>query len=394
MAYIGNIPAEAYISLSSQTFTTINGTVYTLSTTVANSDDLALFLNNVRQKPSTYTATDTTLTMGTATTTADELYCVFLGKGIQTVRPPAGSVGTSQIADLAVTTAKLDNLAVTNAKVADDAVGLDELSATGTPSASNYLRGDNSWSSIAADTNDKVGVSADDTTPGYLNGKLVAGANISLTEGSGGGDETLTAAFTGNLNTSVLNAGTVATARLGSGTADATTFLRGDQTYAAAGGGLTVADQWRLTTTFTGSINPIASNLERIDTTAGGQVPLGSAMTVASGIFTFPSTGYYLVQYNLLQQSTDGVVRGYGGGAIFATIDNSSYVTVAQTFGATPAISGTSRMSNSCSSIVDVTDTSNVKVKFSTEFQDSGMGTMGSTESNSTFMTFLRLADT
>ena len=119
-------------------------------------------------------------------------------------------------------------------------------------------------------------------------------------------------------------------------------------------------------------------------------------MTVASGIFTFPSTGYYLVQYNLLQQSTDGVVRGYGGGAIFATIDNgsTSYVTVAQCFGATPAISGTSRMSNSCSSIVDVTDTSNVKVKFSTEMQDTAMGTMGSTESNSTFMTFLRLADT
>ena len=237
MAYIGNTPAEAYISISSQTFTTINGTDYVLSSSVTNSEDIALFLNNVRQKPSTYTATGTTLTMGTATTTADELYCVFLGKGIQTVNPPAGSVGTSQIADLAVTTAKLDNLAVTNAKVADDAVGVDELSATGTASASTYLRGDNSWAAVAADTNDKVGVSSDDTTPGYLNGKLVAGTNISLTEGSGGGDETLTAAFTGSLNASVLNAGTVATARLGSGTADETTFLRGDQTYAAAGGG-------------------------------------------------------------------------------------------------------------------------------------------------------------
>jgi hypothetical protein len=32
--------------------------------------------------------------------------------------------------------------------------------------------------------------------------------------------------------------GTVATSNLGTGTADATTFLRGDQTYAAAGGGL------------------------------------------------------------------------------------------------------------------------------------------------------------
>jgi len=77
MAYIGNTPAEAYISISSQTFTTINGTAYTLSTTVTTSDDIALFLNNVRQKPSTYTATGTTLTMGTATTTADELFVSF-----------------------------------------------------------------------------------------------------------------------------------------------------------------------------------------------------------------------------------------------------------------------------------------------------------------------------
>ena len=35
--------------------------------------------------------------------------------------------------------------AVNNAKMADDAIGLAELSATGTPSSSNFLRGDNSW---------------------------------------------------------------------------------------------------------------------------------------------------------------------------------------------------------------------------------------------------------
>ena len=39
----------------------------------------------------------------------------------------------------------------------------------------------------------------------------------------------------GTMNASAITAGTMATARLGSGTADATTFLRGDQTYASAG---------------------------------------------------------------------------------------------------------------------------------------------------------------
>ncbi len=44
---------------------------------------------------------------------------------------------------------------------------------------------------------EKVKVSSNDTTPGFLNGKLVAGTNITLVEGNDGGDETLTISSSG-----------------------------------------------------------------------------------------------------------------------------------------------------------------------------------------------------
>ena len=56
-----------------------------------------------------------------------------------------------------------------------------------------------------------------------------------------------------------------------------------------SGAGISVADQWRLTANITGTNAVISSNLERVNT--GGQGSLGSAMSVSSGVWTFPSTG-------------------------------------------------------------------------------------------------------
>lgn len=49
----------------------------------------------------------------------------------------------------------------------------------------------------SADTNDQAKVSSNDTTAGYLNGKLVAGTNVTFTENNDGGNETLTISATG-----------------------------------------------------------------------------------------------------------------------------------------------------------------------------------------------------
>jgi len=98
MPFIGNQPALSYTSFAKQDFTTSATTSYTLDNSVANENELALFINFVRQEPTTaYTASGTTLTLTSATSASDDMYCVFLGKAVQTVNPPSGSVDSSKI---------------------------------------------------------------------------------------------------------------------------------------------------------------------------------------------------------------------------------------------------------------------------------------------------------
>jgi len=110
MGYLGNAPALAYTSFSKQDFTVSATTNYSLDHPVANANELALFINFVRQEPTaSYSASGTTLTLTEATSVGDDMYCVFLGKAVQTVNPPNASVGTSQLVDGAVSSSKLSS---------------------------------------------------------------------------------------------------------------------------------------------------------------------------------------------------------------------------------------------------------------------------------------------
>ena len=107
MAYIGTPPSNAFTSLLKQDFSTSATTGYTLDHAVNNANDIALFINFVRQEPTAaYAASGTTLTLTSATASSDDMYCVYLGQALQTVNPANASVGTSQLVDGAVTDAK------------------------------------------------------------------------------------------------------------------------------------------------------------------------------------------------------------------------------------------------------------------------------------------------
>jgi hypothetical protein len=295
MAYIGPEPAESFTSFATQEFSTSATTSYTLDHAVANENEIALFVNNVRQQPGSgkaYTATGTALTLSAATASTDTMYCVFLGRALQTVTPATNSI--------------------TAAMVGND-----------------LISGKDALTSAPADTDEFI-------------------------------------------------------------VSDAGTLKRIDYSL-IKGGGLTMADQFRINSasTFSSAVD-ITANLERVDTT--GQGTLGSGMTESSGIFTFPSTGIYLVSANIAAYKS-GDAR-YVQVYIKGTTDNSSYSDFAEGYSSIKQAESSATYANpSAYTLVDVTNTSNVKVKFG--LQATAECTLStSSSSNRCYFTFLRLGDT
>ena len=191
------------------------------------------------------------------------------------------------------------------------------------------------------------------------------------------------------LNASELGSGTVPTARLGSGTASSSTVLHGDQTYAAPGFKCQEYDIWNLTVDFDGDAAPIASNLARYTTNFE---KIGTGMTESSGIFTFPSTGKWLVSFRPMwylndPADTDKYITG------LLQLEDGTNITmgaVGKTYIAT-----TTHAEIFCQTLVDVTNTSTVKVRFEIDVTQSGVTCWGGGASNlHTAMYFFKLGAT
>ena len=133
----------------------------------------------------------------------------------------------------------------------------------------------------------------------------------------------------------------------------------------------------------------ITSSLAR-NNQAGAAAQIGTGMTESSGIFTFPSTGKYLVIGNPIFQLKD-----YDNANLTTqvTTNNSSYTVHGYAMDGNNG-SGSRAGSATSFSFIDVTDTSQVKVKFGVESLGTDSYLQGATGAIYTTFLFIRIGDT
>ena len=155
------------------------------------------------------------------------------------------------------------------------------------------------------------------------------------------------------------------------------------------GGGINNASRWHVNADTAGDISPVTA-IEETRTPTGFGV-LGSSMTIDTGIFTFPATGYWLLMLNWTLSQPSGSDRQTFA-QIHTTHNDSTY---AQAAGARDNVgrvdtSGANYSNISCQYIFDVVDTANYKCKIIVDNVQGSTVTLA----NESTITFIKLANT
>ena len=160
-----------------------------------------------------------------------------------------------------------------------------------------------------------------------------------------------------------------------------------------ASGGITDFDEWYQSNQPSGNQDPISSwtRSNSADTRHGVK---GGTMSHSSGIWTFPSTGYWWISFTGWTFRQNGANR-YAQFRIQTTSNNSSYAEQAANGHANRNWSGTDNgatyHSSHCVTIFDVQDVTTHKVKFTVSIADGSTATMGGR--NFTSFTVMKLGD-
>ena len=118
-----------------------------------------------------------------------------------------------------------------------------------------------------------------------------------------------------------------------------------------------MANRWKLNANYSAS-----TGSELLNPTFDQTELIGTAMTVSSGTWTFPFTGKFYICYHVIGSSSPSAA--YRGGEVKLTTDNASYSAVASGYTSTGS---NTYWAMSMQVIVDITDTSNDKVRFHVE---------------------------
>ena len=150
-----------------------------------------------------------------------------------------------------------------------------------------------------------------------------------------------------------------------------------------------MVDQWYLTSDMTS--NGDITSLSRVSS-SGSASPLATGMSASSGVFTFPSTGKYLVmvQATFNFAGSDNIYLS----TQVSTNGGSGFTIVNYAGDANEVDSSTLGGGASSNTFVDVTDVSQVKVKFSVISIGTGSTLVSDSSLTRTGFTFIRMGDT
>ena len=156
-------------------------------------------------------------------------------------------------------------------------------------------------------------------------------------------------------------------------------------------GGVTLAEEWRTTADQTAGATTTTTlvNWELTDTAGGSTI--GAGITQSSGVFTFPSTGVYLIIHNCMI-SRNGSSR-YNDVWISTTQDNSTFADASVVATSLSQVGGNESYASTTNFFIfGVTSTTTHKVRFQV-YPEQTVAVMGNTSIHRTSATFIKLGN-
>ena len=159
--------------------------------------------------------------------------------------------------------------------------------------------------------------------------------------------------------------------------------------------GVTVIDAWAINAGYTASSgsNLMNTNWYQFSTASGTHFPkLGSSMSQSSGIFTFPSTGFWVLDFTLGGYNvSDNSGTYFGGQVFFSDNSGSGYDRISTAY--TNMMGSSDHGEIFLRTYVDVTNASTCRVKFHTNLAASKT-IFGDASEMRTGVVFTRIGDT